>query len=134
MAGMLPFVRMTQGLPSALRHSTRSGHGAQAPAVSLRARTAQARQPRKGRPAALAASPFPTRDARREKGEGAQAPQGDVRKEPVGLGNRRLQIDRSGPFFTVFLPHSGAMGLQIRQKLSSLGPIYTFGAPSPTGS
>ena len=91
-------------------------------------------QPCKGRPAALAASPFPTREARREKGEGAQAPQGDVRKEPVGLGNRRLQIDRSGPFFTVFLPHSGAMGLQIRQKLSSLGPIYTFGAPSPTGS
>ncbi len=24
-------------------------------------------------------------------------------QEPVGLGNRRLQIDRSGPFFTVFL-------------------------------
>ena len=44
-------------------------------------------------------------------------------QEPVGLGNRRLQIDRSGPFFTVFLPHSRAMGLQIRQKLASLGPI-----------
>ena len=35
-------------------------------------------------------------------------------QEPVGLGNRRLQIDRSGPFFTVLLTHSGAMGLQIR--------------------
>ena len=54
--------------------------------------------------------------------------------EPVGLGNRRLQIGRSGPFFTVFLPHSLAMGLQIRQKLSSLGPIFAFDAPSPTGS
>ena len=55
-------------------------------------------------------------------------------QEPVGLGNRRLQIDRSGPFFTVFLTHSGTMGLQIRQKLSSLGPILAFDAPSPTGS
>ena len=54
--------------------------------------------------------------------------------EPVGLGNRRLQTDRSGPFFTVFLSHSWAMGLQIRQKLSSLGPVFAFGAPSPTGS
>ena len=55
-------------------------------------------------------------------------------QEPVGLGNRRLQIDRSGPFFTVFLPNSSAIGLQIRQKLDSLGPIFAFGAPSPTGS
>ncbi|MEY4563776.1 MAG: hypothetical protein RLZZ618_3053, partial [Pseudomonadota bacterium] len=39
-----------------------------------------------------------------------------------------------GPFFTVFLSHSGAMGLQIRQKLSSLGPIFAFDVPSPTGS
>ena len=53
---------------------------------------------------------------------------------PVGLGNCRLQIDRSGPFFTVFLTHSSAMGLQIRQKLSSLGPIFAFDAPSQTGS
>ncbi|MFZ3124414.1 MAG: hypothetical protein WA129_04720, partial [Acidovorax sp.] len=44
---------------------------------------------------------------------------------------RRLQIGRSGPFLasplfenTVFLPHSRAMGLQIRQKLSSLGPLF----------
>ncbi len=42
-------------------------------------------------------------------------------------------------FFTAFLPHSRAMGLQIRQKLSSLGPILTkpsvfaIDAPSPTG-
>jgi len=60
--------------------------------------------------------------------------------ESVGLGNRRLQIGRSGPFSTVFLPHSRAMGLQIRQKLSSLGPIlvkppvFAFDAPSPTAS
>ncbi|WP_236637211.1 hypothetical protein, partial [Acidovorax sp. BoFeN1] len=26
------------------------------------------------------------------------------------------------------------MGLQIRQKLSSLGPLFAFDAPSPTGS
>jgi hypothetical protein len=59
----------------------------------------------------------------------------------VGLGNRRLQIDRSGPFFTVFLPNSSAIGLQTRQKLVSLGPILAtplfenaFDAPSPTGS
>ena len=62
-------------------------------------------------------------------------------KEPVGLGNRRLQIDRSGPFLasplfenTVFLPHSRVMGLQIRQKLVSLGSILAFDAPSPTDS
>ena len=55
-------------------------------------------------------------------------------QEPAGLGNRRLQIGRSGPFFTVFLPHSLAMGLQIRQKLFSLRPIFAFDAPSPTGS
>ena len=61
--------------------------------------------------------------------------------EPVGLGNRRLQTDLSGPFLasplfenTVFLPHSSAMGLQIRQKLASLGPIFALDAPSPTGS
>ncbi len=54
-------------------------------------------------------------------------------QEPVGLGNRRLQIGRSGPFFTTFLPHSLAMGLQMRQKLSSLRPIFAFDAPSPTG-
>jgi len=52
----------------------------------------------------------------------------------AGLGKRRLQIDRSGPFFTVFLAHSWAMGLQTRQKLPSLGPIFAFDAPSPTGS
>jgi len=66
----------------------------------------------------------------------------------VGLGNRRLQIDRSGPFLasplfesTVFLTNSSTLGLQIRQKLGSLGPILAtqifenaFGAPSPTAS
>jgi len=35
-------------------------------------------------------------------------------QEAVGLGNRRLQIGRSSPFFTVFLPHGRDMGLQIR--------------------
>ncbi|MES2613397.1 MAG: hypothetical protein V4679_24305 [Pseudomonadota bacterium] len=55
-------------------------------------------------------------------------------QETAGLGNRRLQIGRSGPSFTVFLPHSLAMGLQIRQKLSSLRPFFAFGAPSPAGS
>jgi hypothetical protein len=35
---------------------------------------------------------------------------------------------------TVFLPNSSAIGLQIRQKLASLGPIFAFGAPSPTAS
>ena len=47
---------------------------------------------------------------------------------------RRLQIDRNGPFFIVFLPHSSAMRLQIRQKLVSLGPIFAIDAPSPTDS
>ncbi|APW45818.1 hypothetical protein BLL52_2129 [Rhodoferax antarcticus ANT.BR] len=40
------------------------------------------------------------------------------------LRKHRLQFDRSGPFFTVFSPLSQAMGLQIRQKLSSLGPNF----------
>ena len=53
--------------------------------------------------------------------------------QPVGLGNRRLQIGRSGAIFTAFLSHSWAMGRRIRQKLSSLGPIFAFDAPSPTG-
>jgi len=60
-------------------------------------------------------------------------------------------MGRSSPFlatpklrklaFTVFLTHSAAMGLQIRQKLSSLGPILAtplsenaFDDQSPTGS
>jgi hypothetical protein len=51
----------------------------------------------------------------------------------VELGSRRLQIDRSAPFFTGFLAHSSAMSLQIRQKLASLGPIFASDAPSPTG-
>jgi len=60
-------------------------------------------------------------------------------------------MGRSSPFlatpkhrklvFTVFFTHSGAMGLQIRQKLSSLGHILAtplsenaFDDQSPTGS
>ncbi len=46
----------------------------------------------------------------------------------------RLQIDRSGPFRTGFLTHSGAMGLQIRRKLCSLGSIFAIDAISPTGT
>src|SRR3990167_3059061 len=53
-------------------------------------------------------------------------------QEAVGLAeHRRLQIARSGPFFTVFLPHSRSMGQQIRQKLSSPGPVFAFDAKSP---
>jgi hypothetical protein len=55
-------------------------------------------------------------------------------QEAVRLGNRRLQIGRSGPFFNVFFTQSTAMGLQIRQKLSSLGPLFAIDAPSPTAS
>jgi len=55
-------------------------------------------------------------------------------KEPVGLWNRRLQIDRSGPFFTGFLPHGTTMRLRIWQKLASLGSIFAIDDQSPTGS
>jgi hypothetical protein len=43
-------------------------------------------------------------------------------------------MGRSSPFFTGFLAHSGTMGLQIRQKLSKLGPIFALDDQSPTGS
>ena len=49
------------------------------------------------------------------------------------LGIVGEQIGRSGPIFTVFLFQSWAIGLRIRQKLSSLGPIFAFDALSPTG-
>jgi hypothetical protein len=39
----------------------------------------------------------------------------------TALGDSLLFTDK---FLTAFLPHSSAMGLQIRQKLSSLGPIF----------
>jgi hypothetical protein len=55
-------------------------------------------------------------------------------KEPVGLWNRRLRMCRSGPFFTVFLPHSTTMGRRIRQKLVSLVRLLAFDAQGPTGS
>ena len=45
----------------------------------------------------------------------------------------RLQIDRSRPFCTGLLTHSGAMGLQIRRKLCSLGSFFAIDAISPTG-
>jgi len=41
---------------------------------------------------------------------------------------------RSGPLFTVFLPHSTTMGLRIRQKLVSLGHILAIDTQIPTGS
>ncbi len=40
------------------------------------------------------------------------------------FGKHRLQFDLSGAFFTVFLTNSWAIGLQIRQKLPSLGPNF----------
>jgi hypothetical protein len=52
----------------------------------------------------------------------------------VGLADAQAQFNRSGPFSTVFLPHSRAMGLQIRQKLSSPEAEFRFDAASPTGS
>ena len=55
-------------------------------------------------------------------------------EEPARQKERRLQMCRSGPFFTGFLTHSGAMGLRIRQKLSSLGPIFAFDASCRAGS
>ena len=46
---------------------------------------------------------------------------------------RGLQKRRSGPFFTGFLPHRQAMGLQTRPKLASLGHFFAFRVQSPTG-
>ena len=69
-------------------------------------------------------------------------------QEPGQQNEHRLQIDRSGPFLasplfenTVFLPHSRAMGLQIGQKLSSLGSLFAVmpsaaqtPSPQPAGA
>ena len=59
------------------------------------------------------------------------------------LWNRRLRIDRSGPFFTGFLTHSWDMRRQICKKMASLGPIlaapkhrwlvFAIDDQSPTG-
>jgi len=54
-------------------------------------------------------------------------------EQPVGLWNRRLQTDRSGPFFTGFLPHRMTMRRRIRQKMDSLGPVFAIDDQSPTG-
>lgn len=51
----------------------------------------------------------------------------------VGLVERGLQERRSGPFFTVFLPHGCTMGLQIRQKLVTLGHFFALRVESLTG-
>jgi len=50
------------------------------------------------------------------------------------MTEHRLRIDRRGPFCTGLLTHSGAMGLQIRHKLASPGPILAIDAISPTAS
>ena len=60
-------------------------------------------------------------------------PPGGCVKEPVGLGNRRLQTTEAVQLSPLHLPIP-AIGLQIRQKLSPLSPIFAFDAPSPTGS
>ena len=64
----------------------------------------------------------------------------DDRLETVNLAGIASKREQRPLFVnTVFLPHSPAMGLQIRQKLSSLWPIlvkpsvFAFDAPSPTG-
>jgi hypothetical protein len=54
-------------------------------------------------------------------------------QEPVGLSNRRLQIDRAGPFYAGFLPHGTTMWRRIRQKTASAGPFFTIDDKSPTG-
>jgi hypothetical protein len=55
-------------------------------------------------------------------------------QESVGLENRRLQIDRSGPFLTVFLNHCGLWACKSGKKLSLLGPNFAFDDQSPTTS
>ena len=53
--------------------------------------------------------------------------------EPVGLLDRRLQIDRSGPFFTAFLAHSSAMrAAKSAKTVIPLGSTFAFDAQSPT--
>ena len=55
--------------------------------------------------------------------------------EPVGLGERGLQIDRSGPFLSASWPMAVAMSRRISQKLSSLGlilaPPHSVNASTP---
>ncbi|MBP6719930.1 MAG: hypothetical protein KA173_13775, partial [Rhodoferax sp.] len=59
---------------------------------------------------------------------------------PVGLRNRRLQIDRSGLFLAsplcenaAFLPNIQILGCEIVKNESALGPIFAFDDLSPTG-
>jgi len=59
----------------------------------------------------------------------ARKPHTRARSTEESRLNRRQRNDRSGPFFTGFLPHSRAMGRQIRQKLASLGPFLAFRRP-----
>ena len=83
----------------------------------------------------LVATTRTTRTARHALSPRLSAPRLGTRhpanQEPVGLGERRLRIDRNGPFLTVFLPHSWAIRLRIRQELSLLGPILAFRRPKP---
>ena len=45
-------------------------------------------------------------------------------EEPARQKERRLQSGCGGPVFTAFLSHSRAMGLRMRQKLSSPDPLF----------
>ena len=51
-----------------------------------------------------------------------------------GLGIVGCEAAAAVHFLPDLQAHSWAMGLQIRQKLSSLGPLLAIDAPSPTGS
>ncbi len=55
-------------------------------------------------------------------------------KEPVGLWNLRLQIDRAGPFFAHFLSNGSTIPQRNGQQMASAGPLFAIGAQSPTGS
>ena len=63
-----------------------------------------------------------------------QARVGSASQEPVGLGERRLQIDRSGPFFVSFLAHSYGYEPANPTKTVLAWANFRFDAPSPTGS
>ena len=67
------------------------------------------------------------------RGQSPEAQSGLV-EEPVGLGERRLQFGRSGPFFTGFLSHSQGYGPANPAKTVLAGAKFRFDAPSPTGS
>jgi hypothetical protein len=55
-------------------------------------------------------------------------------QEAVGLSVHRLQSDRSGPFFTVFLAHSYGYEPANPAKTVLAGVEFRFDAESPTVS